>query len=406
MKVSTSAFVALIAAALAVTLCPNTASAAGSFGAQEPTLAEPYQRLERYADDQRDAPDTSAEFDTMSDAADAPTPAKAAPRPDTAKFVPQPDTARLVPQPAPEAGCEGCESGCGCDGDEGWCCRPKWTFRADGLLLYRSHADSRTLVSTTIGHNELLNTSDLKFRNEPGFRLGFARRLGTDWDVEVVYLQADSFDARGTVFAPGPISFHAPNVSVTAFGGTGMDFSYNSRLYSTEVNLKRYVGPGLALIGGFRWIELSEDFTGSAVDGAVQHPFWITDVNNHMYGMQVGAQAKIWDRGGPLSVVGTGKAGVYYNDVDQASDLPSLFHRHEGASKNNTSFVGELEIMAVYQISRHVALRGGYEMLWLGSVALAPEQIDTTDFGRGVAAVNTSGDAFYHGFLGGLEVTW
>jgi hypothetical protein len=70
------------------------------------------------------------------------------------------------------------------------------------------------------------------------------------------------------------------------------------------------------------------------------------------------------------------------------------------------AFVGELDITAVYRVSRHVSLRAGYEALWLTSVALAPEQIDVTDFGRGVAAVNTGGDVLCHGVLGGVEITW
>lgn len=413
MKLSTNALLALLAAALTVSYCPTTVQAAGRLlGAQEPTLAEPYQSLERYGDS-LDSPDNANGFlgpegfgeSETSDAAEAPAikpaPAKV-PTPAHDYLTPRPDAGQLTPQSASEACCEteDCQACC----DEDWCaCRPTWSFRADGLVLNRNRPDSRRLVSAGVGGAELLNASDLKFEHEPGFRFGFSRRLGAQWDVDVVYFQADDFDATDTVLGSGLKAFGAPNL--TAFTTGGMNFRYQSRLHSTEVNLKRHLRPGLAVMAGFRWIELGEDLTGSFVAASATAPFWVTDVNNHMYGFQLGTEMKIWDRGGPLTILGTGKAGVYYNDTDQTALLPT-FPSALAARENQTSFVGEIEFMAVYQLSRHVALRGGYQMLWLGSVALAPEQIDSTDFGLGVAAVNTGGNAFYQGFAGGVEVSW
>lgn len=353
MKVSTTAFVAMIVATLTAALCPKTIEAAGHvLSVQESTLCDP-----------------AEDIGTYNDGSD---------------------------------NCTGCNK---CDED--WhACGPTWSFRADGLVLFRNPADNRQLVNTSPAGRELLNTSDLRFETEPGFRLGLSRRLSCNWDLEMVYFQADDFDATNTVFHPGLLTFQAPNFIAVADGAVaGMNFTYNSRLYNTEINLKRHVGPAVVLMGGFRWIELSEEFSGSFVTATAKDAFWITDVNNHMYGFQVGAEVKIWDRGGPLTVLGTGKAGIYSHHVDQTSESPRIDEALV-ASKSHAAFVGELGMMAVYQVSRHVVLRAGYEMLWLNSIALAPEQIDSTDFGSGVAAVNTGGDALYHGLISGVEVSW
>lgn len=403
MKVSTRAFVALCAAAVAMGIGPGLAPAA-----HEPTLAEPYQNRYTESSDDPDSSDYVNEvhnpysLETMEtmDAAE-PKPAAsthAAPRPAAPAPVAQP-----APSPVTEDCCESCRPSCGeiCDP----CCgRPTWTFRADGLFMNRSHAGSRVLARELLSGDVLLDTTDLDFDWQPAYRLAFSRRLGcSDWDLEAVYFQIGDLRADAAVTSNHFFDFTAPNMLVLAAPGDFMDFRYQSRLYSTELNLKRRIGPVTTLLFGFRWVEMSEEFSAVRIDNIGTLHFWNTDVNNHLYGAQVGADVMLWDRGGPLTVRGTGKAGVYYNDASQSSRGALL---HAGAKDHHTSFLGELEIVGVYRVNQHLALRAGYEMLWLSGVALAPDQIDVTNLLGGVAAVDARGDAFYHGFVGGLELTW
>lgn len=410
MKVSLRASTVLTCAALAVVLSPGIVRAA-----QEPLLNEPYQDTARFTDRSDDAGvddyagriqnPYSFRMDTTADAAEASSPKPAPPvRPYAA---PAPSPPAPVAQPGCVAACESCNAGFGASAFDACCCRPKWTVTFDGLAMNRSRADSAPLARQVIGGNVLLSTDDLDFRWEPGFRLAFQRQLGCDnWDLEVVLTDMSDFDSRASVTDPRPFAFTAPNFIQLAGGNVGMEFAYNSRLYSTEINLKRCVGPAVTLLGGFRWIEMSEEFSGSLFGGdGGSLPFWITDVNNHLYGGQIGADVRIWDRGGPLSLRGITKAGVYYNAVDQSTESPRL-QRAIGASTNHTAFEAELEFVAVYQVNPQLALRAGYEMLWLDGVALAPEQIEVTDLRSGVAAVDPGSDAFYHGFVAGVELTW
>ena len=412
MNISLRPLVALICAALALIVGPRAVWAA----AQEPLLAEPYQDMGRYIERSDDAgvddyagrvqnPYSLENMDTTFDSAEAPAPpAKPVPafRPYAA---PRPSAPPPVAQPGCVTAAESCDAACGnfCDACS---CRPTWTIRVDGLAMNRSRADYGPLASDLRSGDVLLSTDDLDFDWKPGFRLAFQRRLGcTDWDLEVVYFQVDGFNAGASVTSPELFVFTAPNFVQLAGRDVGMEFAYGSQLYSTEINLKRCVGPVVTLLGGFRWIEMGENFSGSVFDDRGSLPFWITDVNNHLYGGQVGADVKIWDRGGPLSLRGIGKAGIYVNYVDQGTESPRL-RTSVSASDKHTAFVGEFELVAVYQVNQRLALRAGYQMLWLDGVALAPEQIPFTDLDSGVAAVDPGSDAFYHGLVTGVELTW
>ena len=72
-----------------------------------------------------------------------------------------------------------------------------------------------------------------------------------------------------------------------------MEFDYASRLYSGEFNLRHPIGQNVTMFGGFRWVELEENLTG-------QNPantFITVDTNNHLYGVQLGADATLWAPG-------------------------------------------------------------------------------------------------------------
>jgi hypothetical protein len=62
--------------------------------------------------------------------------------------------------------------------------------------------------------------------------------------------------------------------------------------------------------------------------------------------------------------------------------------------------------MGTFQLTDHLAMRCGYEVIWLDGAALAPRQIPVTNLGTGVASVDTSGNLVYHGASAGLELRW
>ena len=57
------------------------------------------------------------------------------------------------------------------------------------------------------------------------------------------------------------------------------------------------------------------------------------------------------------------------------------------------------------QLTDHLALRGGYRLLWLDGVALASDQLAVSDFANG-SGFNDSGNVFYHGAFAGFELAY
>ncbi len=154
------------------------------------------------------------------------------------------------------------------------------------------------------------------------------------------------------------------------------------------------------MLAGFRWAELREDFSaGRILDSEYLLVGDVKTVNN-LYGAQVGADAMLWQCG-CFSINSLGKVGIYGNHAEQSSfsavgNQPELF----SASTNHTAFIGELGLQARYQLSQRLALRAGYELLWLDGVALAPAQYANMN------GIDSNATVFYHGATAGLEYSF
>jgi hypothetical protein len=184
---------------------------------------------------------------------------------------------------------------------------------------------------------------------------------------------------------------------------TNAQARYTSALYNGELNLRRPCTDWLTLLAGFRMVELDEHYRADGAYGsfAPETASVATNTYNHLYGIQIGAEGEVYNMGGPLVISGLCKAGVYGNCARQNAHraVGSLYDSLE-ANRDQASFLGEVGIAATYALTKRLAFRASYEAIWLTGVALAPEQIGSTDFRGGVATVNTDGGLFYHG--GGL----
>jgi hypothetical protein len=187
---------------------------------------------------------------------------------------------------------------------------------------------------------------------------------------------------------------------------------YGSDLYSAEINLRRRCLGRLDLLAGMRWVELREDFHVIGPNPLSPAPDvrYDTLTGNSMYGFQIGAEAKVFDRCGPLRIDGFIKAGIYANDGHQETstrgNLGSVVTAAAGG--DNTSFLGEAGLSALYRLDDHLAVRGGYQVMWIEGVALAPDQLPHTDVtsSPATATLDAHGGLFYHGVQVGLEARY
>jgi hypothetical protein len=304
---------------------------------------------------------------------------------------------------------------CGCCGDaecggaccvEGSCRAPRWTVAADAVLMQRIGAPDVRLLRRSEDGLTVLSAKDFAFPFAAGPRLSLTRH-GECRDLELVYFMIDGWSATETRSDETGLFFTAPQFFVEA-NGVPVSFTWSSRLYSAEANLRAPAHECVTLLAGFRWIGLREELVFSSP--AVQPnsgPFWSTQTHNHLYGFQIGADARLWDHGGRFRLTGVAKAGVYGNQAEQVSAIPFTgIERSGSALTNRTAFAAECGLSGVYQLADRVAVRAGYQVMWLDGVALPPSQIALSDLFSQVVLVTADSGVFYHGASVGLDVSF
>lgn len=325
-----------------------------------------------------------------------------------ASDVKQPATATDV-APAPVAG------GCACDGGSNPCgsccdlcscgCGPLWTVKVGAVYMTRATASPGVLIEDFNTGAPLLSAQDFNFNWAAGPDISISRALGGYSSFEARYFNIDGWQAQQAFTTPGFWNFvtEPPLVGV---GVADLTATYASHIDSLELNFRQQAYDRLAWLVGFRWVQLNEDLSFDA-DFSGNRSLVVTDTNNHLYGGQIGLDWRIFDRGGPFAIESVFKAGVFGNSANNhftlAQDIGPAFRASD--SNGQVAFVGEIGVTGVYQWTDHIALRGGYQLLWLEGIAVASDQLAVTDV-LTESGIDTRGGVFYHGALMSVDVTW
>lgn len=319
-------------------------------------------------------------------------------------------------------------------------CRPRWTASADFIILDRIGGGNQALVETvprsvsfsklfTTPGTEVLNSSDLQQGFSGGPRIDLIRHGDSGYDLEVSYFQIggwssdravapDPADAWLVMRAPGTWLFSkSPWIQTNQQASQAMVWDYSTELQNAELNARWNPSSRVTVLAGFRWVNLGENLAGTLdpLPSQLSHwHFWDTTTTNNLYGFQIGADGKIWERG-RFSIDGLVKAGIFDNDAETTTAV-SVIHKsmYSGSdSTNHAAFVGETGLQCKYQVTQRFLLRAGYEVIWLEGVALAPEQIQetyiTTKWRNSTVqalGVNCNSGVFYHGATVGLEYSF
>ncbi len=181
----------------------------------------------------------------------------------------------------------------------------------------------------------------------------------------------------------------------------------SSSLQSFELNVRRTVSPRWTWLAGLRYISFRDAMGLRAGDPSLtNYGQFVFGTSNQLFGLQVGADGILWDNGRRFRIESAIKAGVYANGAHSSikgssTDGSDPFAFYIG--RDRTSFVGDLNVVGVYQINERWALRAGYQFLWLSSVAVGSMQFHNFDAGL---ITNTSATVFFHGALLGVERSW
>jgi len=294
---------------------------------------------------------------------------------------------------------------------EGCGATESWYIEADWLMFVRgSGAADQAVVIDIIDGSTRLSTGNVRPRLSTGPRILIGRQIdeSTCWEASYFGLFGGSQSATVTgvnnLAIPGDLGLS----SYDYFDADSMTVSYESQLHSVELNRGHESG-GWTWLTGLRYLNLSESFQILSTDLDTGTSAYDLRTSNNLLGAQVGGRRA--GGLGPLEWIFGAKAGVYANIASQNQVVPDfpppyLLRAATQSSTTNVAFVGELNLLLGYAVNEHWTLRGGYNLLWVGGVAMAPNQLDFTDTGTAGSNLDLGGTLFLHGVSVGVEARW
>ena len=335
---------------------------------------------------------------------------------------------------------------------------PHWTFSAETIGLARFGGVNRTLISRVPGNVPFYDPPNVDTSNAPGvaafnnnqFRQGFSigpklsliYRDDSGAGVELSYFNIFNQSATKAVGPDGDwLVMKAPGAfwQTQDFPYQAMAWTATTSLYSAEANGRLPLSGRATVLAGLRWLQLNDSLQGnltpadatkptwkqdkdckadqlsqvlncpSTVEAAGNYPpFWTTNVTNNLYGVQVGVEGTLLEVG-RWSLDGLLKVGLYDDNARQWTGVSlQKVVNPTSATTNHAALVSEASLQAKYRISDNLALKVGYEALWLDGVALAPGQIQeilTTASARALG-VNCGSNVLFQGATIGLEYSF
>ena len=296
----------------------------------------------------------------------------------------------------------------------------------EALILERNlQGSDRPLIVDTQTGDTVLATNDLDFPYAGGLRAYVGHRFCCCWAWELGY--TGLFGANASTSATGDLTFpddFGLNTNVF-FGADRVTLDDTTNINSPEFNLvccccccRKPCGGdacdqlccSIECIYGLRYWRIDDDLDINAErqeEGGTETGSYSVDTSNDLYGGQFGIRLRRCR--GPWSVEGTAKVGLYYNDAHQTqtiTDFPDFVLRQSGASEDHVATVTELNASLIRQITDHWYLRGGYNLIWIDGVALAPSQLDFSQTATSGTTIDSGDTLFLHGFNFGLEGRW
>ncbi|TWT55359.1 BBP7 family outer membrane beta-barrel protein [Allorhodopirellula solitaria] len=261
-----------------------------------------------------------------------------------------------------------------------WSLTP-WSLDSASLFLFRSDPNSKSLGP---------EFDDLSYGFAYGYLIRLERQLSHRARFETRYFGTDDWDDTDSIATPvGP-------------GQSGLA----SRLHSVELNVNQMVSEDWEFIAGFRYLRLQDKFS-LALPAAAATESYHTQASNDLFGAQIGARARLWN-GQRFSMTTDVKTGLFGNGAHQrtTAQFPA-----PGASasvndfEDSVAFAGEWTLQGNYKLTDQWSVDIGYQLLWLDGVAEGTEQLAASNPFTN-SGIDTDGDAFYQGFLVGIDYAW
>ena len=325
-------------------------------------------------------------------------------------------------------------------GDAGSCCEDSsccdrghcsgllggWYGGGGPIFLHRDRADKVVIsrIDDTGGGSDFvtdiatLSTASLDFKYETGFIVTVGRHLDCCNSIEATYFQVGGFNDWSQAGTPGvdPTSpFPGINATSTFSNAALQSIFYDSELRSIELNARSQMTNSSSLLFGVRYINVNEafNFFSQRTAGVINNRgtgLYSINTSNDLLGLQGGGELNR-ALGSNFGVGASAKAGVYLNFNEQKSHLVNLT---EGGANNadvgggadgvSWATVVDMSVYGTMYLTDNLSLRGGYMLLFVNGLALAPEQLDWQPTTTWASQINDNGNITYDGAF--LMVEW
>jgi hypothetical protein len=256
-----------------------------------------------------------------------------------------------------------------------WCTGPHWEVSIDGLFMRRENLDVGFFEAQFAAAASPVE----QFHFETGARAYATGRGILGYDVQLGYVGVDTWRSYLDFALPGAVTREA---------------EYRSGFHSGELNIFPQIGESLRLFTGARYLELGEDLWVRDTPTDVETS---AHVENKLVGFQVGVRRELWYLTEWAYVEALLNGGIYNNHVKRFNRTGTIGATSivEQRVYNDIAFVGESALTVVARLNNCVALRGGYQVLFIDGITTAE---DTFFF----PATRTD-SLVYHGAHVGLE---
>jgi hypothetical protein len=278
---------------------------------------------------------------------------------------------------------------------------PRWSVSAGAIFLHRSRPDSAAIATPPTGTpGVVINGTDFGFDWNVGPDLTLMHRSASGLIWEGRYF--GDYDADASTTIPNITTFRAAGIGITILGGGSINSFYDTKLNSSEINVHKPITDRITVLGGFRWVEVEDKLR---LNVATPATFLSWEEQNRMYGGQLGTNLAFTDAANPFRLNLSAKAGAYGNVIDNRMTSTIVSSASDEATE--LAFVGEVNLSANYNLTDHIAIRGGYQVMWLDNVSLASDAAAITTQGPGGTSSPVSESAlFYNGATAAIEFMW
>jgi len=292
-------------------------------------------------------------------------------------------------------------------------------FRAEAFMLRRSQPlPTRPLVVDGTGTTRLA-TGDLHFRNEVGqkFDIGYefnecATIAFTFWEVQDWQPTNGVVSANNDLTLPGAVTMGGQPANF--INANSIQATYQTMIKNYEINYTNATWfDRVSLLGGFRYVDMIDRLAlvSTRVAGApnqVGTSDYIVRVTDALLGGQIGAvihyDIDLW------RFEFTGKSGLYNNQAQFNKFLGDnnnqVVVNAQAAPANLATLaaINEMNLSFTRRLSNHLAVRAGYNVMWITNTALASDQLDYSLNQTASGTVLGGGDLFLYGVNVGADL--